>query len=96
MVSSEQMSDTVSCCSVDVLLYDRIPSVLQCPVLSITSCSSMPEEYKRVAAVALKEWFALNPLIPACLHIEATALESLFRRLVYKKTSKCRMVLPRV
>ena len=29
LVALFKMSDTVSCCSVDVLLYDLIPSVLQ-------------------------------------------------------------------
>ena len=38
----------------------------------------MPDEYKRVAAVARREWFVLYPWIPACLHIEATAFDSLF------------------
>ena len=42
------------------------------PVLSITSCSSTPDAYSLVAAVALREWFVLKPWRPASLHMFAT------------------------
>ena len=41
--------------------------MLLCPVLSMMSCSSTPEWYKRLVDVALREWFVLYPLIPANL-----------------------------
>ena len=79
LVALFRMSDTVSCCSVDVLLYDLIRSVLRSPVRSTRSCSSIPDEYKQLATVARKEWLVFYPWIPASLHIEATAFDNLFR-----------------
>ncbi len=41
----------------------------------MTSCSSAPEAYNRVAVVTLKEWFS----IPADVHRLLTVWASLFR-----------------
>ena len=60
-----RMSDSASRCSSDVLLYERTPSKLLCPVHSIICCSSTPDWYRRLADVARKEWLVLKPEIPA-------------------------------
>ena len=39
-----KMSEMVICCSSEVRLYGRTPSVLRWPFRSIMSCSSMPDE----------------------------------------------------
>ena len=57
--------DISICWSSLVFLYDRTPSRLLWPVLSMMSCSSMPLWYNLLAVVARNEWFVLNPLIPA-------------------------------
>ena len=51
-----KMSETFSFKFSDVLLYERTPSALLCPVRSIISCSSTPAENRRVAFVARNEW----------------------------------------
>ena len=49
------MFDMSSRCNSDVRLYERIPSRLRWPVLSITSSLSTPDWCSRVAVVALNE-----------------------------------------
>lgn len=70
-------SERAICCSSEVRLYVLTPSTLRWPVHSITSCSSTPDAYSRVALVTLSEWLVLYRWIPAALHRRPTVWASL-------------------
>lgn len=44
------------------------PSILQCPVVVMMSCSSTPLWKSLVALVTQSEWYVLKPWTPAALH----------------------------
>ncbi len=60
-----------------VLLYAQTAS-LRCPMCSFMTCSSIPLEYMRVAAVTWRLWFVYLPWTPAFVMIVLMVSLSLF------------------